>query len=93
MYPRRHAFRRKARHVDSKVETKIEESLVKTFKSVEKRMIFLDYDGTLVGYNEKPELATPDESLMQLLKKLIEFPQTEVTSGLTSLIILGHSNN
>ena len=61
-----------------KINKKIEESLVKTFKSVEKRMIFLDYDGTLVGYNEKPELATPDESLMQLLKKLIEFPQTEV---------------
>jgi len=61
-----------------KINKKIEESLVKTFKSVEKRMIFLDYDGTLVGYNEKPELATPDESLMQLLKKLSEFPQTEV---------------
>ena len=61
-----------------KINKKIEESLVKTFKSVEKRMIFLDYDGTLVGYNEKPELATPDEALMQLLKKLIEFPQTEV---------------
>jgi trehalose 6-phosphate synthase/phosphatase len=52
-----------------KINKKIEESLVKTFKSVEKRMIFLDYDGTLVGYNEKPKLATPDESLMQLLKK------------------------
>ena len=61
-----------------KVNEKIEKSLVKKFRSAEKRMIFLDYDGTLVGYNEKPELATPDESLMQLLKKLIEFPQTEL---------------
>ena len=43
-----------------KINEKIKTSLVEKFKSAHKRMIFLDYDGTLVGYNEKPELAIPD---------------------------------
>ena len=41
-------------------------------------MIFLDYDGTLVGYNEKPELAIPDNFLLKILEKLLEFPSTEL---------------
>ncbi len=41
-------------------------------------MIFLDYDGTLVGYNEKPELAIPDDFLLKTLEQLLEFPSTEL---------------
>ena len=41
-------------------------------------MIFLDYDGTLVGYNQDPELAFPDESLIEILQNLINLPNTEV---------------
>ena len=29
----------------------------------------MDYDGTLVGYNQEPELAIPDESLIDILQK------------------------
>jgi trehalose 6-phosphate synthase/phosphatase len=41
-------------------------------------MILLDYDGTLVDYNEKPDLAIPDESLIKLIEGLLQLPQTEV---------------
>ena len=41
-------------------------------------MILLDYDGTLVGYHQKPDLAIPDESLIQLIEGLLQLPQTEV---------------
>lgn len=61
-----------------KINEKIKTSLVEKFKSAHKRMIFLDYDGTLVGYNEKPELAIPDNFLLKTLEKLLEFPSTEL---------------
>ena len=61
-----------------KINEKIKTSLVEKFKSAHKRMILLDYDGTLVGYNEKPELAIPDNFLLKTLEKLLEFPSTEL---------------
>jgi trehalose 6-phosphate synthase/phosphatase len=61
-----------------KINEKIEKSLIKKFKSADRRMIFLDYDGTLVGYNEKPELAIPNNFIYRTLKQLLEFPSTEL---------------
>ena len=62
----------------TKINDKIQETILKKFKSSEKSMIFLDYDGTLVGYNQDPELAFPDESLIETLQNLINLPNTEV---------------
>ena len=61
-----------------KINEKIEKSLIKKFKSADRRMIFLDYDGTLVGYNEKPELAIPNNFIYRTLEQLLEFPSTEL---------------
>ena len=61
-----------------KINEKIKTSLVGKFKSSQKRMIFLDYDGTLVEYNEKPELAIPNNFLLKILEKLLKFPSTEL---------------
>lgn len=61
-----------------KINEKIEKSLIEKFKSADRRMIFLDYDGTLVGYNEKPELAIPDNFILRTLELLLEFPSTEL---------------
>jgi len=62
----------------TKINDKIQETILKKFKSSKKSMIFLDYDGTLVGYNLDPELAIPDESLIETLQNLINLPNTEV---------------
>jgi trehalose 6-phosphate synthase/phosphatase len=40
--------------------------------------LLLDYDGTLVPFAPRPELAAPDEPLLALLGALAERPRTEV---------------
>ncbi len=61
-----------------KINDAIQKTFVQKFRSAKKRMIFLDYDGTLVRYNLNPELAVPNESLLQLLQDLVQFQDTEV---------------
>ena len=57
---------------------KIKQTLIKKFKSSKRRMILLDYDGTLVDFNDDPELAQPEESLISLIKQLSEIPKTDL---------------
>lgn len=44
------------------------------YAASQKRIIFLDYDGTLVGFKSNIELAAPDEELYQLLQQLASDP-------------------
>ena len=60
------------------LDSKIKKSLINKFKSSERRMIFLDYDGTLVDFNDDPELAQPDQELLKLIKKLSKYPDTDI---------------
>lgn len=48
------------------------ERFFKSFSVSKKRLLLLDYDGTLVGFKSTPELATPDEALMELIHSLAE---------------------
>ncbi|WP_375756674.1 bifunctional alpha,alpha-trehalose-phosphate synthase (UDP-forming)/trehalose-phosphatase [Corallococcus exercitus] len=43
-----------------------------------RKVLFLDYDGTLVGFASTPELAAPDAELMTLLKELCARPDLSV---------------
>lgn len=43
-----------------------------------KRLLFLDYDGTLVGFKPDIEQAKPDEQLYDLLKKLSSDPFNDI---------------
>lgn len=43
-----------------------------------KKMVLLDYDGTLVDFHENPEMAIPDESLLETLAQLTFLPNTDV---------------
>lgn len=43
----------------------------KGYKNAKKRILFLDYDGTLVGFKAIPEQAIPDQELKELLRTLI----------------------
>ena len=56
-----------AKYLDS--EERIE--LYQVFSEAERRIIFLDYDGTLVNFSPHPALSKPDQSLLQLLKPLV----------------------
>jgi trehalose 6-phosphate synthase/phosphatase len=57
------------------------------YKSSSKRLLLLDYDGTLVPYTKHPSLAIPDTELMELLTTISKDKKTDVT------IISGRDSN
>ena len=48
------------------------------FSKAKKRLLFLDYDGTLAGFHVDPQKAGPDKELYQLLDTLNELENTEL---------------
>ncbi|MEI9917688.1 MAG: bifunctional alpha,alpha-trehalose-phosphate synthase (UDP-forming)/trehalose-phosphatase [Bacteroidota bacterium] len=79
------------RLIDDKIATNIRES----FKHANKRLLFLDYDGTLVPIESRPDYARPNADLLNLLATLSAAPATEVViiSGRNFKILekwLGH---
>jgi trehalose 6-phosphate synthase/phosphatase len=53
-----------------KINEEIEETICKEYDQSGERIIFLDYDGTLAGFNKDPQKASPDKELYDILKKL-----------------------
>lgn len=64
----------KAKEISEDIEKKI----FSKYKSAEKKILFLDYDGTLVDFADKPEDAKPDSQLIDLIRKLSSQKETEV---------------
>jgi len=54
------------------------DKLIKSYDKAQKRLLFLDYDGTLMGFKPKPNMAYPDEPLLETLDKLIQDPRNHV---------------
>ncbi|HEX8699162.1 MAG TPA: bifunctional alpha,alpha-trehalose-phosphate synthase (UDP-forming)/trehalose-phosphatase [Myxococcaceae bacterium] len=52
--------------------------VVARLKAAPHRVLLLDYDGTLVGFARRPELAGPDAELKRLLTRLAAQPNTSV---------------
>src|SRR5690606_23028527 len=44
----------------------------------EERVLFLDYDGTLVPYANRPEKVKPSRSLLKMLKRLTSSPKNRI---------------
>lgn len=59
-------------------DNSIKEGLLKNYASAKKRIIFLDYDGTLVGFHANPDDSKPDKELKSILKKLTSDPKNKV---------------
>lgn len=55
-----------------------EQSIIKRYRKTKKRIIFLDYDGTLVGFKSNIAQAYPDKELFSLIDKLSEDPANDV---------------
>lgn len=60
------------------VDEKISATIKKSFSHATKRLLFLDYDGTLVPIERLPDFAHPSQELLRLLRMLSENPSTEV---------------
>lgn len=57
---------KKAQHIDEKTENYIVEKLNKASNKI----LFLDFDGTLVNFKDDPEQVVPEEDLYEILEKL-----------------------
>ena len=52
--------------------------VVNAYEKAKKRIIFLDYDGTLVDFKPIPKQAKPDTELKKMLFKLVEDPKNTI---------------
>jgi trehalose 6-phosphate synthase/phosphatase len=65
---------RRARLLNGKAFT----TLLQRYRAAKRRVLFLDYDGTLVPFAPTPREAQPDDQVLELLAKLTADPATEV---------------
>jgi trehalose 6-phosphate synthase/phosphatase len=65
---------RRARMLSGKVLA----GLIQQYRSAARRVLLLDYDGTLVPFVEDPKLARPDREVLELLTALSAAPGNEV---------------
>ncbi|MBD3266163.1 trehalose-phosphatase, partial [bacterium] len=61
-----------------KLSPAISQKLMEDLKQSQRRLILLDYDGTLIPFADKPGKAEPDSSLLQTLKALAQNPKNQV---------------
>lgn len=69
--------------------------LIKNYRKAKKKLILLDYDGTLVNFAPTPDGATPTKRLLDILSKLCGRSDTRLViitgRGKTSIdLLLGH---
>jgi trehalose 6-phosphate synthase/phosphatase len=54
------------------------QKLISDYAKSKKRLFLLDYDGTLVGFRDKPAKAGPDDKIMNLLQNLSNDPKNKI---------------
>lgn len=52
--------------------------IVRSYGNAKKRIIFLDYDGTLVDFEPIPQKAKPDTELKKMLSELVDDPKNTI---------------
>jgi trehalose 6-phosphate synthase/phosphatase len=71
---KQHELSRRAKHVNTDLKLLIKAN----YDVALKRVLFLDYDGTLVGFKVNPLDAYPDQELYKLIIALAEHPKNQV---------------
>lgn len=61
-----------------KITPQLADGIADAFCKSKKRLLLLDYDGTLAGFRNVPSEASPDEALYSLLDELAELENTDV---------------
>lgn len=56
----------------------VHERLVEDYRAASKRLLLVDYDGTLVPFNKDPQQVKPSDDLLQLLSRLGTTPGNQV---------------
>ena len=60
------------------LDQKVTKRSISDFKKARQRLVFLDYDGTLIPFSDNPQKAFPDKELLKLLEKLTEIPDCRI---------------
>ncbi|MEM7381833.1 MAG: bifunctional alpha,alpha-trehalose-phosphate synthase (UDP-forming)/trehalose-phosphatase [Bacteroidota bacterium] len=63
-------------NVSRRITENLQNTLVEKFGKAVNKILFLDYDGTLAGFQADPQKASPDKELYKLLDKLSSQPNT-----------------
>jgi trehalose 6-phosphate synthase/phosphatase len=66
----RHITQEQRSLATKKLDDQMIQSILEKFSKSKNRMLFLDYDGTLTGFQPDPQMAKPDNVLISILKKL-----------------------
>ena len=56
----------------------LQSKVIEHYQQAKQRLIFLDYDGTLVGFHANPNDSKPDSELKGLLEKLTSDPKNKI---------------
>ena len=70
--------RESERLATNRVTEALARQLVKDYRSTHRRLLLLDYDGTLVGFAATPPEARPDDALLGILQRLARDSANEV---------------
>ncbi len=65
-------------YVTRRLSVDLTNTIMKEYRNSGKRLLFLDYDGTLAGFHNDPQKASPDKDLYELLDSLYALPDTDV---------------
>lgn len=65
-------------YVSRRLSVDLMNTIMKDFKSSNKRLLFIDYDGTLAGFHKDPQKASPDEELYDLLDRINALENTDM---------------
>ncbi len=61
-----------------RVRSEVKDSISKQYQEAKKRLFFLDYDGTLIGFHRDADAASPTESLYRTLELLQSNPANQI---------------
>lgn len=60
------------------IDKAISAQMVLAYRKANRRILFLDYDGTLVPFAKYPEMATVDNDTLKIIRKLSDDPKNQV---------------
>ncbi|WP_411031945.1 bifunctional alpha,alpha-trehalose-phosphate synthase (UDP-forming)/trehalose-phosphatase [Spongiimicrobium sp. 3-5] len=65
-------------YVSRRLSMNIMNTTIKSYTNASRRLLFLDYDGTLAGFHNDPQKAGPDEELYVLLDRIAAQKNTDM---------------
>jgi trehalose 6-phosphate synthase/phosphatase len=65
-------------YVTRRLSVDLTNIIMSEYRKAKRRLLFLDYDGTLAGFKNDPQKAAPDAALYELVDQLADLPNTDV---------------